>query len=135
MVVFRPIDVNVEVAKPIIDNHLKDVRFLATKPPLPPRRPPTRGDGKCGKPIEVLVEPEKNKKCPFDSSDSDDEGNYGAETVVAPKTMLQRIKVLEDENSQLRTQLQNVEKEKLLMGENFLRMMNEERMRWRCELK
>lgn len=116
VIVFRPIDINVQVDSVGWGN----IKAVASKPPLPPNLQRKKGDGAKEKRPLALTESE--------SSDADEE--YGAETVVAPKTLLQKMKILETENMRLKVLLVQKEAEINKMRDDMMTLMAEERVQW-----
>lgn len=124
VIVFRPIDINVELE--ICGN----IRAVASKPPLPPNWQRKKGDGAKEKRPLALTE-----------SESSDAEEYGAETVVAPKTLLQKMKILETENMRIKTEnmrlkmlLAQKEAEINKMRDDMMLLMAEERVQWKYVL-
>lgn len=117
VIVFRPIDINVE---PEVWGY---IRAVASKPPLPPNWQRKKGDGAKEKRPLALTE-----------SESSDAEEYGAETVVAPKTLLQKMKILETENMRLKMLLAQKEEEINKMRDDMMSLMAEERVQWKYVL-
>lgn len=99
---------------------------VVTKPPLPPKNASRKR-----KVPDESIEKQEEKQPVAEQRESSDSEEYAIETVVAPKTMIQRLKILEKENAYLRARLHDSETEKDQIRHEMMKMLAEERKGFR----
>ncbi|CAL8067968.1 unnamed protein product [Orchesella dallaii] len=116
VIVFKPVDVNVRAN--LLPKKLKESE---PEPPL----------------FSTFTEKFSSSTSPsrFSTTESDDEYDYGLPTVVAPKTMAQKVANLERQVASLKEQLAASEFEKQKIREDMLKMIVDERILWNKRLQ
>ncbi|ODN01270.1 Kinesin-like protein KIF20B [Orchesella cincta] len=119
VIVYRPIDMAVPQHVPDFGPQGK----VIGKPPLPPGSVRRRDSDDSS----------AQTSSRFSTASEADE--YEMTTVVAPKTLAQKLAMLEMENARLRDQLAHSEMEKQKIREDMLKMIVEERILWSNRLQ
>ncbi|CAL8137294.1 unnamed protein product [Orchesella dallaii] len=119
VIVFKPIDINMPQYVPDFGEPIK----CLGKPPLP--------RSSIGMSSTRSSEWHSSRSSPAPTSTDSDAEEYEATTVVAPKTMAQKVAMLELEVVRLKGLLAQSELEKQKIREDMLKMICDERVLWK----